>query len=272
MEFKQKYAVSPRYLTPNSKKRSGQFISPAVKFIVAHDTGNPNSTASGNIKYYEKVRDEKYASAHIFVDDKEILECIPALTSDKPEKAWHVLYEKTKDNELYGYDANDVAIGVEYCFGNDINANEAYARYVWVLAFICHKFKLDPRVSVVGHHILDPGRKIDPQNGLSHSGRNYEQLLKDVITEYNLCLNDTKQKESNNKTDNKQNYMMRLIKNSKSAKIYAVGDDNKKHWIFNMETLKIGNDMGLWRYNNDEDIEENYDDPFEEGHSILLVK
>ena len=221
MGFKQKYRITQKYLTTNSKKRSGQLISPAVKFIVAHDTGNPNSIASGNIKYYERVRDENYSSAHIFVDDKEILECIPALTSDRPEKAWHVLYEKTKDNELYGYNANDVAIGVEYCFGNDIDANKAYAGYVWLLAYICNKFNLDPRISVVGHHILDPGRKVDPQNGLSHSGRNYEQLLKDVITEYNFCLISDEPEFSNN-LNNKQTNMMKLIKNTNSKLLFII--------------------------------------------------
>lgn len=268
MNFKEKYTITERYLTSGSKRRSGQLIFPAVKFIVAHDTGNSNSTASGNVNHFENSRDKKEASAHIFVDDKAIIECIPALTSDKPEKAWHVLYDKPKDNELYGDDANDVAIGVEYCFGNDINANESYNRYIWVLAYICYKFNLDPRVSIVGHHILDPERKIDPKSGLSHSGRTYEQLLKDVVTEYHSCLNNDEQR-LNNKLVHKQNHMMKLIQNSKSNKVYVVGNDNKKHWIFNMEALKVGNEMGLW--GDKSCIEVQDDDPFEEGHSILLV-
>ena len=37
--------------------------------------------------------------------------------------------------------------------------------------------------------ILDPQRRIDPKNGLSYSGRTYEQLLQDVIFEYKRCLN-----------------------------------------------------------------------------------
>ena len=53
-------------------------MSPGVRFIVAHDTGNPGSTAAANVKYYERSRNEMSASAHIFVDDKEIVECIPA--------------------------------------------------------------------------------------------------------------------------------------------------------------------------------------------------
>lgn len=82
-----------------------------MKFIVAHDTGNPGSTAAENVDYYERSRDRDSASAHLFVDDREILECIPALTRT-PEKAWHVLYGLPAEGRLYGFDANDVAIGV----------------------------------------------------------------------------------------------------------------------------------------------------------------
>lgn len=186
MSFKQKYPITPRYLTTATKRRSGLKMTPGVKFIVAHDTGNPGSTASGNVRYYENSRNEMSASAHLFVDDKEILECIPALTGT-PEKAWHVLYGVPIDNELFGYNANDAAVGVEYCYGGRIDADETYKRYVWVIAFICYTFKLDPRKSIVGHFFLDPKRKTDPVTGLAHSMRTYEQLLEHVVAEYEEC-------------------------------------------------------------------------------------
>jgi len=187
MHFKQKYIISQQWLTAPSKRRSGIALSPGVKFIVAHDTGNPGSTASGNVRYYERSRDEISASAHLFVDDKQILECIPALTTDRPEKAWHVIYNVVTDNHLFNYNANDAAIGVEYCYGDNINADEAYKKYLWVIAYICYKFSLDPAVSVVGHHFLDPKRKTDPLTGLAYSRRSYEQLLRDIVREYNDC-------------------------------------------------------------------------------------
>jgi|WetSurMetagenome_2_1015567.scaffolds.fasta_scaffold69867_2 N-acetylmuramoyl-L-alanine amidase len=188
MEFIKKYEIVPRYLSVGSKRRSGKLITPAVKFIVAHDTGNPTSTAKNNTDYFKRSENEMEASAHLFVDDKEILECVPALTVDKPEKAWHVLYGLDSDNKMFGCNANDAAIGVEYCYGKNINADEAYKRYVWLIAFICFKFNLDPKKSVVGHFILNPGRKTDPKSGLAASGRTYEQLLKDVPLEYEACL------------------------------------------------------------------------------------
>lgn len=257
MNFKQKYTIIPRYLTVKSKRRSGNLVLPTVKFVVAHDTGNANSTASGNVKYYELSRDKDFASAHIFVDDKEIIECIPALTSDKPEKAWHVLYDRQEDNKLFGFNANDVAIGVEYCFGPNINADEAYSRYIWVIAYICYKFNLDPKKSITGHCILDPGRKTDPVNGLKQSGRTFEKLLQDIVTEYNNCTKDD--------LDLSKKFM-KLIGTSTSPKVFMVGTDNKKHWIADEDTFKYGQEMGLWSAN----IEIKDNDGLIEGHIISI--
>ncbi|WP_240636520.1 N-acetylmuramoyl-L-alanine amidase family protein [Paenibacillus silvae] len=186
MSFKMKYTITPKYLTSGTKRRSG-IKAHNIKFIVAHDTGNKGSTALNNVNYYENSKNEQSASAHIFVDDKNIYECIPALTGS-PEKAWHVLYNTPKDNEMFDCNANDAAIGVEYCFGANINSDESYKRYIWVMAYICYKFKLDPKNSVVGHFILDPSRKSDPRSGLSDSHRTYEQMLKDVVSEYEDCI------------------------------------------------------------------------------------
>jgi N-acetylmuramoyl-L-alanine amidase len=186
MPFQEKYTVAQKLIRKPSKRRPG-LASNKIRFIVAHDTGNKNSTAAGNVNYYTSTPDKESRSAHIFVDDKQIIECIPALT-DVPEKAWHVLYSVPKDNELYGVNANDAAIGVEYCFGNNIDADKAYAKYVWVLAKLCYTFQLNPSKDVVGHFFLDPSRRDDPVNALAFSRRTYDQLLKDVVAEYNECV------------------------------------------------------------------------------------
>lgn len=193
MSFKIKYEITPYYIPTPSKRRSGQKMK-EVKFLVAHDTGTPGSTARNNVHYYINSKNEQSASAHIFVDDKEIIECIPLLTS-QPEKAWHVLYNKPKDNELFGGDANDIAGGIELCYGGSINPEEAYKKYVWVLAYCCYKFGLNPNKAIVGHMILDPERKTDPENALSKIGKSYKQLLTDVVKEYNDCTQKEGYKE-----------------------------------------------------------------------------
>ena len=98
-----------------------------------------------------------------------------------------MLYSVPKDNELFGVNANDAAIGVEYCYGTNIDADKAYAKYVWILARLCFEFQLDPSKDVVGHFFLDPARRDDPVNALTFSRRTYDQLLKDIVTEFNEC-------------------------------------------------------------------------------------
>ncbi|MNX76138.1 N-acetylmuramoyl-L-alanine amidase [compost metagenome] len=101
---------------------------------------------------------------------------------------------------MFGCNANDAAIGVEYCYGSNIDSNEAYKRYIWVMAYICYKFGLDPNKSIVGHCILDPERKTDPRTGLADSKRTYEQMLKDVVTEYEDCIAPSSSSLSNKNT------------------------------------------------------------------------
>jgi len=189
MAFKMKYTIEKDYLPVNTKRRSG-IAMPRVGFLVTHDTGNDGSTAEGNITYYKRSANDMSASAHTFIDDRRIIECIPA-TTGRPEKAWHVLYDRPEDNRLFGDDANDIAIGVELCYSNkkgNINNKEAYKRYVWYIAYLCYKFGLDPRRHIVGHEELDPGRKLDPfKNALKLLGINKAQFIQDVVNELADC-------------------------------------------------------------------------------------
>ena len=178
------YQIIKRYIPINTKRRSGRKLN-RVRFIVSHDTGNPNSTANGNVNYLIYSAKEISASAHVFIDDKNIIECIPL-----DEKAWHVLYDRPKDNELFGCDANDCAIGVELCYGTNINMTEAYKRYLWYIAKLCIDYNLSPTTDVVGHFILDPGRKVDPMSALGHMGKSYDDFLFDLTYKYLELLGD----------------------------------------------------------------------------------
>lgn len=189
MEFKMKYKIKYDLLPIDTMKRSGIKMM-KVGFITDHDTGNINSTARGNISYFKRTADDSYASAHVFIDDKEILICIPCL--EEPEKAWHVLYEKPKDNELFGDDANDIAIGLELCYFNDYNRTlEAYKKYIWFNAYLMFYHNLTIS-KITGHHILDPERKTDPMNALNILGKTFEDLLNDIQKEYDECMPEKK--------------------------------------------------------------------------------
>lgn len=187
MTFKMKYTWREDFIQKGTLRRSGIKM-PSVRFVVVHDTGAQYSTAKNNVDYYKRTANEKAASAQVFIDDKEIVFCMPVVNN--PEKAWHVLYNVKKDNAIFGDDANDVAIGVELCyFPNDYTRTlEAYRKYVWFNAWLAYNFKLNPYTSFIGHHLLDPDRKVDPMNALKILKKSYAQLLVDIVNEYMECV------------------------------------------------------------------------------------
>lgn len=179
-----KYPIERRYIAKRSNTRPGLRLTTGTPaFFVAHDTGNPGAGAESHYRYFNALTDRS-ASAHTFIDDKKILEIIPAGTDTDPaEKAWHVLYNVKADNERFGYDANDAALGVELCYGGRIDFEEAYKRFVWYLAFCCKKWNKDPRLFIPSHKQLDPARKIDCDNALRSGGRTLKELIADVTAE-----------------------------------------------------------------------------------------
>lgn len=168
--------ITQKLIPAPSKRRSGDKIK-GVKFIVAHDTGNDGSTALQNVNYFINSSNELSASAHTFIDDKDIIECVP-LT----EKAWHVRYNVPTDNTMFGVDSNDYAIGVELCyFSKDKERSlKAYNNYVEYIAQKTLEYNLNPKTKIVGHYTLDPGRKTDPINAFKTFNKTWEDFIKDL--------------------------------------------------------------------------------------------
>lgn len=167
---------------PIGTRRSGQpLTSKKPLFAVAHDTGNPHTTAQTNVNYYRNTYMESWAtvaSAHIFVDDKECIVCIPVT-----EKAWHVIYNTPTDNQWYNADANDVAFGVEgsYFPGNIQRSRKSLDNMARVLAYLCNYWGIDYKTEVPGHQDIQAD-KIDPGNLLEACGysRNVKNLDKQI--------------------------------------------------------------------------------------------
>jgi N-acetylmuramoyl-L-alanine amidase CwlA len=157
-------------------------------FGVAHDTGNPGSTARQNRNYFNNQQPQ--ASAQVFIDDKEILVIIPL-----NEKAYHVQYQKPYDNQRFGEDANDAGIGVELCWGPGIKFEEAYKRYVWFWAWLCKKYNWNPHEKIASHKQLDPERRTDPDNALNRHGITWDEFLNDVKKEMSITTAALKPKD-----------------------------------------------------------------------------
>lgn len=169
-------AVTQKLLPTPSKRRPG-LKNNGIKFIVAHDTGNMGSTALGNVNYYIQSAHEVEASAHVFIDDKTILMCIP-----EGEKAYHVRRSVGIDNQIFGCDAIDNALAVELCFGGAIDNMKAYNNYVEYIADACRRYKLDPKKYVIDHAKLDPTRRTDPHNAFKYIKKTWEQFILDVCS------------------------------------------------------------------------------------------
>lgn len=166
-------------------RRSGQKLRKGKpEFIVAHDTGNIDSTARGNIKYYNDTYNidiNHTASAHIFVDDKEAVVCIPTV-----EKAWHVRYDAPMDNKWYNVDANDAAIGIEICYFRDKKRSQkSLDNGARVLAYLAEFWGIDYKTRMPGHQDLQFDKQ-DPGNVLAACGygRNTSNLDKLVAKYY----------------------------------------------------------------------------------------
>lgn len=166
---------------PIGTRRSGQKLTSGKPiFAVAHDTGNPNTTAQDNVNYYKNSYNIDWslvASAHIFVDDKECVVCIPVT-----EKAWHVLYNTPIDNNWYNANANDAAFGIEGSYFDDkARSKKSLDNMARVMAYLCNYWKIDYKTEVPGHQDIQSD-KVDPGNLLQAAGysRNVSNFDKQV--------------------------------------------------------------------------------------------
>jgi N-acetylmuramoyl-L-alanine amidase CwlA len=170
-QMKEKYPITYQYIKKELQQRPGGNRVP--RYAVAHDTGNPDSTALDNYRYFNSK--PLNASAHVFIDDKHILIIIPL-----EERAWHVRSNVS--------DANEWAIGVELCYGPAIDFTEAYNRYVWFFAYLCDMYSWEPEAHIKGHFQLDPKRRTDPLNSMLQYDKSFPFFIEDVKYELKKTL------------------------------------------------------------------------------------
>lgn len=240
---------------PGTKLRKGK-----PEFLVAHDTGNPNSTAENNVNYYQNTYNiqQGIASAHIFVDDKEAIICIPVT-----EVAYHVLPSTPTDNYWYGVDANFGAAGVEisyYDTSYGLSSSEAKKKSqkaldngARVLAYLAEYWKIDYKTEMPGHQDIQADKQ-DPGNALQASGysRSTSNLDKIVAKYYKKDVKSSTKTTTSTK------------KSTSKPKVVAPGKQFAWNWkgTFYPNTLiKVRKsptlrgavvDKGSWLYNKDD--------------------
>lgn len=83
-------------------RRPGHSMTPTT--ITIHNTGNPSSTAAGERNWLTNPTNNRQASYHIVVDEREAVECLPL-----NESAWHA------GDGSGAKSGNRTSIGIEIC-------------------------------------------------------------------------------------------------------------------------------------------------------------
>lgn len=135
--------ITNDYIRVNQYSRPGMKLT-VVNKIIMHYTANPGGTARNHWGYFNTLSD-RYASAHIFVDDNEALCIIPlnevAYQANDVQK--YVSGSPYRGVPALLSNANFKAIGVEMCLDKKGNITATtFNRTVDVVAELCRTHKL----------------------------------------------------------------------------------------------------------------------------------
>jgi len=114
-----------------------------VKGIVLHYTASPRASAKNIRDYFDGtcIRQERYASAHIAVDEKEAIQLIPF-----DEVAYHANDGGRCYPKELGDNANFTTIGVEMCVDANMNITEkTFQNTVDIVVQLCKLFGLSAK-------------------------------------------------------------------------------------------------------------------------------
>lgn len=136
--------ITQMLITSNNKGKKG---ANHPRFIVIHDTGNSNtgSDADNHARWLENTPNTG-RSAHLFVDDKQIVQVIEY---DTP--AWHTgkLYvSKPQVPECTNFNS----IGIEFCINADGNLEKTLFNTVQIITHLMLQFNI-PLGNVITHQM-----------------------------------------------------------------------------------------------------------------------
>lgn len=147
----------------NFSRRKGA----AIKYLVIHDTGNASKGADAMSHYRYFNGGNRNASAHYFVDDKQVVQLVGDSLS-----AWHVGDGRGR----YGI-TNANSLGIEMCINADGDYAKMYYHTVELAKNIMRKFNI-PIERVVRHY--DASRKSCPNHMRNSNWQAWAQFKKDI--------------------------------------------------------------------------------------------
>ncbi|WP_278287279.1 peptidoglycan recognition protein family protein [Caloranaerobacter ferrireducens] len=138
-----------------------------IKYIVIHDTGNKRKGADAYAHYRYFNSGNRRASAHYFVDDKEILQLV-----EDHNASWHCGDGKGKYRIT-----NHNSIGVEICINEDGNYDKAVQNTIDLVKYLMEKYDI-PLERVVRHY--DASRKICPRSMSKNNWERWHNFKKEL--------------------------------------------------------------------------------------------
>jgi N-acetylmuramoyl-L-alanine amidase CwlA len=196
----------------------GTIINP--KGIVLHETATPGASAQREYKYFNEAR--RKASAHAFIDTKEIIQCI-----EWKNKAFHA-----------GTTANNNFIGIEMCnVATQSEFNIIYGQTVELFAYLFINelkiFKITPDNLPSHAEISNKYHESDHQDPLSYFkkfGKTVDGFRKDVqaqidkLMAVNLTYKEVLTKFTSNPTDweNAIQFTVKAVKSNSALGILNI--------------------------------------------------
>ena len=161
--FMQGIKINEKLIKYNFSSRGGE----KIKYIVIHDTGNKRSGADAEAHFNFFNNGDRQASAHYFVDDKQILRVVK-----DSDKSWHC-----GDGRGLNGITNDNSIGIEMCINSDGDFNKTYLHTLKLTKYLMKKYNI-PLENVVRHY--DASRKICPNIWKENNWAKWEKFKQDL--------------------------------------------------------------------------------------------
>ena len=157
--------ITKKLIKYNTSSRKGT----SIKYIVIHDTGNQRRGAGANNHYLYFNGGNRNASAHYFVDDKEILQLV-----EDTDASWHCGDGKGKNGIT-----NSNSIGIEICVNPDSDYDVAVQNTIELVKQLMITYNI-PLERVVRH--FDASGKSCPRSMMANNWKAWN--------EFKLALSD----------------------------------------------------------------------------------
>ena len=164
-------------------------------YIIIHYTGNPNTSADQNARYFQTTHNQ--VSAHYVVDEKEIINCVPDQFI-----AWHIGGKPEDPNyhPFYKKAMNSNSLGIELCCKGDLKNisydPETIKNAIKLTVYLMIKYHI-PISRVITHH--DVTGKMCPRNfNLDYFKTEVKRMFEDlekfemIIEKVNMLSDDIK--------------------------------------------------------------------------------